>query len=97
MIKKKKQKQAPWLSPQANYIDAATAAVGEVIGDFCWHMLLCGQRNGSLRHIISGFLTEASISSKQLLNYPHKADWSPFQTHYLLRNVVATVHEPGTS
>jgi hypothetical protein len=29
---------------------------------------------------------------KQLLNYPHKDEWTPFQTHYFSENIVV----PGT-
>jgi hypothetical protein len=43
-------------------------------------------------------LTEAStFSFKQLLNYPHEAEWTPFQTHYFSENLVALGIEPGTS
>jgi hypothetical protein len=32
-----------------------------------------------------------------LLNYPHEAEWTPFQTHYFSENLVAPGIEPGTS
>jgi hypothetical protein len=34
---------------------------------------------------------------KQLLNYPHKAEWTPFQTHYFSDDLVASGIEPRTS
>jgi hypothetical protein len=43
------------LSPQANYIDRATAAVGEVVPTFADRGVLRGQRNGSPRPLISIF------------------------------------------
>jgi hypothetical protein len=39
----------------------------------------------------------ATFSFKQLLNYPHEAEWTPFQTHYLSDNLVTPGIEPGTS
>jgi hypothetical protein len=32
-----------------------------------------------------------------LLNYPHEAEWTPFQIHYFSENLVALGIEPGTS
>jgi hypothetical protein len=43
------------LSPQANYTDRATAAVGEVVPTFADRGVLRGQRNGSPRPLISVF------------------------------------------
>jgi hypothetical protein len=43
------------LSPQANYTDRATAAVSEVVQNFAGRGVLCGQRNGSPRPLISVF------------------------------------------
>jgi hypothetical protein len=34
---------------------------------------------------------------KQLLNYPHEAERTPFQTHYFSENLVAPGIELGTS
>jgi hypothetical protein len=39
--------------PQANYTDRVTAEAGEVHADFCGYRVLRGQRNGSLRPLIS--------------------------------------------
>jgi hypothetical protein len=39
----------------------------------------------------------ATFSFKYLLNYPHEAEWTPFQTHYFSENTVAQGIEPGTS
>jgi hypothetical protein len=45
----------------------------------------------------SGFQTEAvTLSSKQLLNCTHEAEWTPFQTHYFSENLVEPGVEPGT-
>jgi hypothetical protein len=43
------------LTPQTNYTDRATAAVGEVVPNFAGRGVLCGQRNGSPRQLISVF------------------------------------------
>jgi hypothetical protein len=43
------------LSPQANYTDRATAAVGEVMPTFADRGVLRGQRKGSPRPLISIF------------------------------------------
>jgi hypothetical protein len=42
-------------TPQANYTDPATAAVGEVVPTFAGRGVLRGQRNGSPRPLISVF------------------------------------------
>jgi hypothetical protein len=34
---------------------------------------------------------------KQLLSYPHEAEWTPFQAHYFSENLVAPGMEHGTS
>jgi hypothetical protein len=31
---------------------------------------------------------------KQLINYPHEAEWTPFQTHYFSENLGAPGFEP---
>jgi hypothetical protein len=38
----------------------------------------------------------ATISSKLLLKCTHKAEWTPFQTHYFSENLVAPGIELGT-
>jgi hypothetical protein len=44
----------------------------------------------------SAFWARAStFSSKQLLNYTHKAERAPFQTHYFSENLVAPGIELG--
>jgi hypothetical protein len=30
-----------------------------------------------------------------LLNYPHEAEWTPFQTHYFSENLIAPGIYPG--
>jgi hypothetical protein len=39
----------------------------------------------------------ATFPFKELLNYPHEAEWNPFQTHYFSEKLVAPRIEPGTS
>jgi hypothetical protein len=47
--------------------------------------------------ILSDFYTRAAtISSKQLFNCTHKAEWTPFQTHYFSENLIALGIESGT-
>jgi hypothetical protein len=51
-----------------------------------------------LTAVFSVFKTEAvTISSKQLLNCTHEAEWTPFQLHYFSEKLVAPGTEPGTS
>jgi hypothetical protein len=33
--------------------------------------------------------------SKQLFNFTHEADWTPFQTYHFSENLVASEIEPG--
>jgi hypothetical protein len=35
------------------------------------------------------------ISSRNLFTFTHEAEWTPFQTHYISENLVATGFEPG--
>jgi hypothetical protein len=53
--KNKKKTKLRGLSPQANYTDRATAAVGEVVPTFAGRGVLRGQCNGSPRPLISVF------------------------------------------
>jgi hypothetical protein len=57
------KKKLRGLSPQANYTDRATAAVGEVVLTFPDRGVLRGQRNGSPQPLISVFQTGAATSS----------------------------------
>jgi hypothetical protein len=57
-----------------------------------------GQRNESPRPLIFGFLDRSRyFSFKQLLSYPHEAEWTPYQIHYFSENLVELGIEPGTS
>jgi hypothetical protein len=45
--------------------------------------------------VFSTFYTGAvTFSSKQLLSCTHGAEWTPFQTHYFIENLVAPRIEP---
>jgi hypothetical protein len=45
---------------------------------------------------ILGFLDRSRyFSFKQLLNYSHEAEWTPFQTHYFSENLVEPGIDPG--
>jgi hypothetical protein len=70
--------------------------VGEVSANFSGQRVSRGQRNGSPRPLISDFQTRHAISLKYL-NYPHEAEWNPFQTHYFSENLVAPGIETGSS
>jgi hypothetical protein len=57
-----------------------------------------GQRNESPRPLIFDFLDRSRYYSlKKLLNYPHEAEWTAFQSHYFSENLVEPGIEPGTS
>jgi hypothetical protein len=69
--------------------------VGEVSANFSGERVLRGQRNGSPWPLISVFQTGAdAFPFKQLLNYPHEAEWTPFQTYYFSENLVAPESNP---
>jgi hypothetical protein len=54
-----------------------------------------GTADGLLLAIFLDFYTgAATFSSKKLLNFSHKAEWTPFQTHYFSENLVASEIEP---
>jgi hypothetical protein len=53
--------------------------------------MLRGQRDGFLRPY-SRF-----SRPEQLLNCTHEAEWTPFQTHFFLENLIVPGIEPGTS
>jgi hypothetical protein len=56
------------------------ATAGEVSVDFCVSRVLHGQCNG----------WATTISSQYLLNYPYKAERTPFHTHYFSQIVNST-------
>jgi hypothetical protein len=50
------------------------------------------------RSLISVFYTgTTTFSFKLLLDHPHEAEWTPFQTHHYSENLVAPGIEMGTS
>jgi hypothetical protein len=56
-----------------------------------------GQRGGSPTVVNLSFLDRSRyFSFKNLLIYPHEAEWTPFQTHCYTENLVAPRIEPGT-
>jgi hypothetical protein len=63
--------------------------VGEVSANFSGERVSRGQRNESPRPLISIFLTGAATFLSIILNYPHEAQWTAFQTHYFSDNLVA--------
>jgi hypothetical protein len=84
------------LSPRANYTDRATATSRrswcQLFADRGCHVVSVTDPYGR----ILGFLNRSrSFSSKQLLNCTHKAEWTPFQTHYFSKNLVAPGIEAG--
>jgi hypothetical protein len=44
-----------------------------------------------------GFLDRSRYFLEKNLNYPHEAEWNPFQTHYFSENLVVQGMEPGIS
>jgi hypothetical protein len=57
-----------------------------------------GQRDESATAVKFGFLDRnLYFSFKSLLNYPHEAEWTPFQTHYYSEKLVEPRIEAGTS
>jgi hypothetical protein len=51
--------------------------------------MLRGQRNGSPTAVNLGSQDRDRYIFKQLINYSHEAEWTPFQTHYYSENPVA--------
>jgi hypothetical protein len=69
--------------------------VGEVSANFCGYTVSRGLRYGSPTAVFSPFYTGiATFSSKYLLNFTHKAERTPLQTHYLSENLVAWESNP---
>jgi hypothetical protein len=57
----------------------------------------CGQRGGSPTVVNLSFLDRSRyFSFKQLLIYPHEAEWTPILTHCYSENQSRKI-EPGTS
>jgi hypothetical protein len=62
-------------SPQASYTDRTIAAAGETSANFR------GYRVQHCQQLICVLQTGAAIiSSKELLIYPHEAEWTPFRS-----------------
>jgi hypothetical protein len=78
-------------SPQANYTDRATAACRR---SYC-QLLRIEDVAWSAQRIPKA--VKSRFSRPELLNYPHEAEWTPFQTHYFSENLAAPGIEPGTS
>jgi hypothetical protein len=61
-------------------------------------MVSRGQRGGSPTVVNLSFLDwNRYFSFKELLIYPHKAEWTPLQTHCCSENLTELGIEPGTS
>jgi hypothetical protein len=77
------------LSPQANYTDRlsdrrlSAKLVPTLAGRGCRVV----SATIPPQSLISVFSTGAAISLKQLLNYRHEAEWTPFQTHYFSEKI----------
>jgi hypothetical protein len=86
------------LSPRANYTDWATATCRRnLVPTSVDRGVSRGQRGGSPTAVNLSFLERRGyFSFKQLLIYPHTADWTPFRTHCYSENLVAPGIEPGT-
>jgi hypothetical protein len=70
-------------SPQANYTDCPTAAGQRtLVPTLKDRGVSHGQRGGTPRPLISE--RSRYLSFKQLIIYPHEAEWTPFQTSILL-------------
>jgi hypothetical protein len=91
-----KRNETPWLLIRKRTIPTERPPlVSKASVSFCGWRVSRGQRNESLRPLISVFKTEAAtFPIKELLNYPHEAEWTPFQTHYFSENLVAPGIEP---
>jgi hypothetical protein len=61
--------------------------------------VLRGRRDGTPTAVNLSFLDRSRdlFSFKQLLVYPHEAEWASFQTHLYSENLGAPGIEPGTS
>jgi hypothetical protein len=59
--------------------------------------MTCGQRNCSLRALLSVFYTAAVTFHSSSASIMLTRLWTPFQTHIFTENVVAPGAEPGTS
>jgi hypothetical protein len=88
---------ASW--PQANYTDGVTATGWQIllktfVNSGVWHSL----RGGPSQPLISIFQTRATtFYVKQLLIYPRKTEWTPFQTQCYSEKCGSAGIEPGTS
>jgi hypothetical protein len=84
-------------SLQANYTDWTTSIGRRILVEtFVDRRVLRGQRGGTPTVVNLSFLDGSRyFSFKQLLIYPHEAEWTPFQTHCYAGNPVALGTNPG--
>jgi hypothetical protein len=100
MLSKVEKKLTPWpLVRKRNISTELPTLVSEI---YCQLLRIegCrrGQRGGSPTVVNLRFLDRSGyFSFKQLLIYPHNAEWTPFQTHCYSGNLVAPAIEPVTS
>jgi hypothetical protein len=72
--------------------------VREVSANLCGLRVLRGQRKEFSWPLISVFYSgTATFSFIYLLDCPHEAEWTPFQTPYFSENLVGPRIEPETS
>jgi hypothetical protein len=86
-------------SPQANYTYWATATGQKIlVSTFVDRGVSRGQRGRASTAFNLSFLDLSHcFSFKYLLIYPHKAEWTPLQTHCYTENLMALGIEPRTS
>jgi hypothetical protein len=86
-------------SPQVKYTDCATATGRRIlVPTFVDRGVSRGQRDGTPKAVNLTFLDRSRyFSFKWLLIYAHEANWTPFQTHCYIENLLAPGIEPGTS
>jgi hypothetical protein len=74
----------------------AAAAAGEVTANFCGLRCVVSATDPYAGHSQCSTAKLLFFPFKQLLNYPHKTQRTPLQTHYFSENPIALGIEPGT-
>jgi hypothetical protein len=76
------------LVPALTILTKRPPLVGKVSDNFCGQRVLHGQHSRFLQ------LYSISVSSKELLNCTHEAEWTLFQTLYFSQNLVVPGIKP---